>query len=150
MDKLVIAGIPPYDGTHDLDLGEFLGSLTNRELHRIKVMSGVRAGELYEALVAGDSDLIVAFTVIVLERKGRRVDEDLFWDAPAGSAIGLEMGKEEQLPPTEAAADQTLPLKTSGGASSDSTSESQENGLSRIGLPASAKSSHSDRATSAI
>lgn len=75
-----IEGLPPYDGDHPIDLERF----TNRELHLIKEMSGVRANELTESFQAGDNDLIVAFCAIALQRAGLTVDRDRLWDAEVG------------------------------------------------------------------
>lgn len=66
MDKFVIKGIPPFDGEHPIDLG----TLNGHELHRIKIVAGVRANELDEALVAGDYDVFVALAATALERNG--------------------------------------------------------------------------------
>lgn len=79
-DKIVIEGIPPYDGEHEIDFSYF----TNRELNIIKRLAGVRSGELDEALAAGDNDLVVALAVIALRRNGKQVVEDVIWDAPTG------------------------------------------------------------------
>lgn len=134
-DRLVITGIPPFDGEHDFDLVDMLGSLTNRELHRIKVISGVRAGELFESLKAGDSDLVVAFACILLGRKGKRVDEDALWDAPAGSGITLEIGdrdQEDEGPPVVAA---TTPPTSGGGSGPKPSEPHQGNDQSSTGHP---------------
>lgn len=80
MDKIRIDGIAAYDGEYELDVSYF----TMRELHTVKRLSGVRVGELEDALAAGDSDVIVALAVIALQRAGRQVVEDLIWDAPMG------------------------------------------------------------------
>lgn len=79
-DQIAIDGIEAYDGEYEFDAGYF----TNRELHTMKRLSGIRAGELAEALAAGDNDVIVAMTVIALQRHGKYVDEDLIWNAQAG------------------------------------------------------------------
>lgn len=66
VDKFIIAGVPPFDGEHPIDLG----TLNGHELHRIKLVAGVRANELDEALVAGDYDVFVTLAAIALERNG--------------------------------------------------------------------------------
>lgn len=98
MPKLVIEGIQPYDGTYDLDTSYF----TNRELHTIKRLAGVRAGEVSEALDANDTDVVVAIAIIGLTRAGQSPVEDMIWDAKAGS-IKL-VSEDEQNPPAEAGA----------------------------------------------
>jgi hypothetical protein len=101
MSKLLIEGVPPYDGGYDLDLAGFTG----RELHTIKEISGVRGGELQEALQAGDYDLVVAFAVIVLRRAGKDVDPDEIMNAEVGAiTVDLETQatEEEERPPATA------------------------------------------------
>ncbi len=90
MDRIIISGVDAYDGPYDFD-----PSFTNRELHTIKRLTGVRAGELGDALEAGDSDLLVALAAIAIVRAGKQLDENLLWDAEGGS-ITYEGGIEEE------------------------------------------------------
>src|SRR3954469_25042893 len=94
---LTVAGIAGLDGSYDLDLGKF----QNEELHTIKKITGVRAGELEDAIQAGDNDLMVAFAGIALRRAGRQVDASHLWKADVGS-ITVDFGEpeEEVRPPT--------------------------------------------------
>lgn len=95
MDQIKIEGVPPWDGEYDFD-----GNLKNKELRRIKQVAGIRAGELVEALAAGDTDVLVALAVVVLEREGKTVDPDDFWNAEVGSITYV--GEEETAgPPAE-------------------------------------------------
>lgn len=159
MDKLIVEGIPALNGVYEFDITELLalgapGALTNREGHRIKMMSGVRVGELMDALEAGDNDVVIALAAIVMTRKGKRVDEELLWDAPIGGGVTLDIATrveegDAEDPPAEAA---TAP-QTNGGESGKEPLESQVNGRSRIGLPnleTPTAAPDSDRATSAI
>lgn len=127
-DKLIITGISPYDGEYDFDILELIGSLTNRELHRVKLMSGIRAGELFDSLKAGDTDLIIALAVVELTRRGRRVDEDAFWDAPALGGVTLDIAEREddEDPPAEAAIGDTDSPKPNGGESSKEPSDKDQ------------------------
>jgi hypothetical protein len=96
MAKFKLEGIPPYDGEYDMDYS----TITNREFHTIKRISGVRAGEVDAALNAGDNDVIVAFTVIALQRAGHNVQEDAIWDAPVGRVSVInEKAEEPERPP---------------------------------------------------
>jgi len=95
MASLTIAGVPPLDGDYDLDISRF----TNRELHTIKEISGVRAGELKAAVEAADNDLIVAFAVIVLRRAGKTVEPDQLWDADSGAITVTPDAAETEPPP---------------------------------------------------
>lgn len=81
--KLIIEGVPPYDGQYDMDL-----AFTNREMHRIKILSeGLRGGEVFEALVEYDTAAYVAVTAVVLERSGIIVDTELLWAAQSGAIV---------------------------------------------------------------
>lgn len=149
MDKLIVKGLGrPVDGEYEFDFSSMLGvgtpdALTNREGHRIKLMSGVRAGELEDALMAGDNDVMVAFAAIVLARNGKTVDEDLLWDAPMGAGLSFELGEREGVPPAEPA-ETPEPASTSGGESPSSTSGHQENDPSPTTPPDSEKSAESN------
>lgn len=77
--KLTIEGIPPYDGDYSMD-----ETFTNREMHRIKELCGLRGGEVFDALVSADMGGYVAVATVLLERAGVIVDPDMLWDAPSG------------------------------------------------------------------
>lgn len=146
MDKLIVLGVLPLDGEYEFDIAGMLTmghpeQLTNREGRRIKLMSGVRAGELSDAFESGDNDVLIAIAAIVLARAGKRFDEERLWDAPMGS--GLEFVIEERVeeeadadvppklePPPEPVTDLHSP---SGGRSSRTTLDPPENGQSRTG-----------------
>lgn len=81
MPALILEGVQPWDGQYPFDDWLF----TNRELHRIKQVSGIRAGELLDALEANDRAAYVAVAVMLLEREDHRVDPDVFWDASAAA-----------------------------------------------------------------
>jgi hypothetical protein len=129
--KIVIAGIDGLEGEYDIDLGFF----TNRELHTIKRLTGLRVGEFDDAMAAGDSDVLVAFCMVALQRNDKRVDENALWDAEAGS-ITIIVG-DDQEPPLE-----SVPLESSGdsptssGDDSTSVSALRENDLDPIGTQA--------------
>ena len=96
-DKIVIEGIDAYDGEYEFDAS----TLTNRELHTIKRLTGVRAGELEDAMRAADTDLLIAFAAIAINRAGKPVIEDVLWDAPIG--LIRYVGEESDArPPDEA------------------------------------------------
>lgn len=100
MATIKVRGVPPFDGDYPFDAASFNG----RELHTIKEISGVRGGELGEALKAGDYDLVVAFTVIVLRRAGLTVHPDQILEADIG-AIEVDLDDEqeaEERPPDSA------------------------------------------------
>lgn len=120
MDKIKIAGIDAYDGEYDIDVSV----LTNRDLHTIKRISGVRAGELQDAMEAADADLIVAFTVIALQRHGKPVIEDILWDAPAGKITYV--GEPAEADPVEGSPSTPPALPSIDGVKPASDSETSE------------------------
>lgn len=152
-DKVVISKeLSPYDGEYEFELGELLGTLTNRELHRIKILTGLRAGEIGEAFTAEDSDVLLALTVVILERKGQTVVDDLLWDAPLGAiklVLGVEESPPEETQETPESEQQTLDKSASSGNDSPLDSDQPANGQSPTGAPASLKSVTSDQETSA-
>lgn len=126
--KIVIDGVDGLDGEYPIDLSYF----TSRELHAIKKLTGLRVGELDDAMAAGDSDVLVAFAVLALQRNDKRVDEDALWDAPAGS-VTIVVG-EDDTPPLESvqpASNGESP--TSSGDASTSVSGLRENDPSPTG-----------------
>lgn len=75
-------------------------SFTYREMGLIKRITGLRAGELEDALNAGDVEVIVALAVIAGTRAGDTVTAEDFENLEFG-AIGIEADEER---PTEDAA----------------------------------------------
>lgn len=90
MAKVKIEGGGLIDGSYDLDLGVF----TNRELHIIKKETGVRAGELQDAFVAGDNDILVVLAHIASVRAGKDIPMDVLWAMEAGG-ITFDLTDEE-------------------------------------------------------
>jgi hypothetical protein len=98
---------------------------TGRELQFVQQETGIRAGELEEALSAGDVSALVALVVIALRRSGR---EDATMDEILDLSIGAEDGLNfEEEVPTDAAdvaassedsAAPTTPKSKGGGAAS--------------------------------
>lgn len=151
-DKLIVKGLRGLDGEYEFDRNDLLGSMTNRELHRIKLMAGVRAGEIQDALAAGDNDVLVALAAILLTQRGKLVDEDVLWDAPAGAGLIWEFEESEAdagPPAIPAETPETEQPNTNGGESGNPPSGQSENGLSLTGLPVSVTSATSAPATSA-
>ena len=142
MPLLKINGVPSLYGDYDLDLSSF----TNRELHIIKQEADVRAGEIEEAFSAGDNDLLVAITLIVLRRAGKGEPaqlRDLVWDADAGAVTfdlteDEKVGDGEAVPPASEPERTSEPLTSPAPSGSDSTpvSDIPANGRSHIGIPA--------------
>lgn len=98
MLRFTITGVDGVvDGVHDLDLDK---AFNGRELNLVKKVSGVRLGEMNEALAAGDYSLMLAFATIALVRLGRVNKElamkayDLLDEAEAG-CLSVEDVKEE-------------------------------------------------------
>jgi hypothetical protein len=124
MPNLKIVGVPPFDGEYPISLDTFNG----HELHTIKQISGVRGGELMEALNAGDYDLLIAFAVIGLRREGKVVHPDQLLAADLG-AIRLEKTAEEEAE-ERAEAEQRPPSSASpsGSASAPADSDAPNGG----------------------
>lgn len=114
MQKVIITGVPPYDGEYEIPMAGY----TNGELHRIKQISGVRAGELPEAAAAGDMGVMVAMIAIILERNGKTVQLQLLWDATEDQ---FEVVKEDDARETEERPLDSPDLSgTAGGSKSSS------------------------------
>jgi hypothetical protein len=102
MPKVTILDVPGLEGEY---LIHFEDGFTNRELHLIKQLSGIRAGEIGEAFAANDNDLIVALSMIAMQRNGKDVPVDALWDAKVGSIKWEQTPEEIQ----EAEGDDALP-----------------------------------------
>lgn len=126
LDKLIIKGIDELDGEYPCDIVNMLTigapeALTNREGHRIKELTGLRAGELSEAFTRDDSDLPLALAIVILTRAGKEFDDNLLWDAQIGK-ITFDMGER----PEEA--DASPPEVTPGDEQTQQTAEPPANG----------------------
>lgn len=112
--KFIITDLFPYDGEYEIDLA----NLSNRDFHDIKRIAGYTPPELEDALARGDTDLIVALSVIALRRskKFERIDEDLLWDAGAGNfdAEPIEQPKADDADPTTTPLEHGTPSTPSG------------------------------------
>jgi hypothetical protein len=148
--KLIVKDTPGLDGEYDADFD--FAALTNNELRVIKRLSGVRAGELQEALKAGDNDVLVAFSVVWLTRAGKdpAMAEQLLWDAPVGALdldtteAGDVVEADARPPDSPTASGNEKELDALSGSSEPGESSSSglsngsallENGRSRTGSP---------------
>ncbi len=95
--KIKIVGVPPYDGEYELPTSGFTG----RETHYIKRVSGLRPKEFDEAMEALDTDVMLSFASVALQRAGHKVDMEL-WDADLEHCF--------QVVPDEEAEDADRPL----------------------------------------
>jgi hypothetical protein len=66
--QVKVTDVPGFDGTYEWDPER---QFNGHELHLVKKVAGVRLGEIEEALAAGDYDVIVAITAIMVCRSGR-------------------------------------------------------------------------------
>ena len=121
---VTISGVPGLNGEYRLS-GP---SLTNREFHIIKELSGLRAMEIDDGLTAGDIDLGVALAVCALYRDGKthwRETAEQLLDADVGSIriepepseLGDDALPPAQMPDLRAFGDDSE-APASGGASS--------------------------------
>lgn len=112
--KLIVKDCAPWDGDYEFDLF----ALTNRELHKVKLISeGVRPGELAEALDANDTGAFVGVASVVMEQHGLNVDPEDFWQAKVGS-LTLQLGVSSD-PPTTLEGD-AVPSETTNGSGAPS------------------------------
>lgn len=137
--KIVISGIPGFDGAYPLD--DDVG-WTMRELNIIKRISGVRAGEIPEAIEAGDTDVLGSIAVIAVRQSGKEWQrfEALLWDSSFGS-ISIEDDDEGTAgeavpliptPPQDSGNNEATP-EGSGSDSSDDGDDHPEMNLRAIG-----------------
>lgn len=98
----IVLTAKPWEGRYEFDDWR----LTQRELNDIKVISGVRAGELIEALFANDRAAVVGLTVVILKRAGHAVTADDLWDTKADE-IEVDFGTADDAdPPTQTASEE--------------------------------------------
>lgn len=124
MAKVIVESSDIWSGEYPLDLSFF----TNRELHMIKKETGIRAGELFGAFDAGDTDLLVALAMIAIRRAGKgSPDADVLWELPAGK-ITLDVTDEDADagPPAEVPDESSESDRASSSGSSASGESSQE------------------------
>lgn len=87
MAKIVVDGVK-YD---------MPDNFTYREMNRIKRITGLRAGELFPALEAGDTDVALAFAITAADRAGLLENEEQFSDLELDK-IELDFSDEEAKP----------------------------------------------------
>lgn len=137
ISTLRIEGVLGVSGEYPFDLDE--RPFTTGELHLLKEMSGVRAGELMEAMEAGDTDIMVALAMIVLQRHGKQVSQRLLWDSTMGQIMfdfqeEPEEEEEDDLPPKIGSG--VIDVRSDSGDSSPMPSvEKPETGHPSIGVP---------------
>lgn len=149
-DRLIVTGLGGIDGAYEFNLAGLLeldnpDTITQREAHKIKQLTGLRLGELEDAMEAGDADVVIAVAVVVLDRSGKRYDPEALWKAPLGALL-IEPGGDRE-PDVEADAD-PLPVseppptekpQPSGGGSGDPPSAAKSpNGQKGTGSRSSA------------
>lgn len=136
-------GVARIDGReYDLPHPE---TLTFREYGLIKRWVGLRAGELEEALQAGDTDPIVAFIVLGMRRAGHKVEPDFILDMdPKLIQVEIDDDEEPADPPVAGAAENSPTSGTatpeSGGTPDSSSSSASAPGSSMTSAPTSSTS----------
>src|SRR5262252_5063885 len=101
MDRVIVSGIPPFDGEFELDLSTRVFSTL--EWRWIKKISGYLPLTIQQGLEGGDPDIFVVMAVIALYRAGKIQREQAYMAADAlaeppcdGSAIQIFVGESEQ------------------------------------------------------
>jgi hypothetical protein len=119
MARIIITGIPPYDGDYELDSDRAFNA---REWRWIKKVSGYMPLTVTEGFEGGDPDLFVALAVIAMAREGKVTREDgmkvadVLAEAPFDGAAITMVGDEEPVEADEIPLDLTPqpaePLRT--------------------------------------
>jgi len=105
MARIVITGIPPYDGDYELDSDRAFNA---REWRWIKRVSGYMPLTVSEGFEGGDPDLFVALAIIAMAREGRVTKDeglrvaDVLAEAPFDGAaitmVGDEVVEDDEVP----------------------------------------------------
>lgn len=142
MDTLTVKGVGTFDGEYQCDIVGMLTvtsdeALTNDESHLVKRLSGMRRNEVPEAFLAGDTDVVMALTIIVLSRHGKQIDERILGPKPSGCTV-FAFGEDAviEVPPTQESETKEDSLSKNGGSSSSLTLAPQPPDRDRIGVPA--------------
>lgn len=174
LDSLTLKGFGKADREYKFDAAGLLDiggpqSLTSQEQHRVRLIAGVRGGEIMESATAQDAATWVALVLIILARNGRDYTESRIWSARLvliGADAELDEGEytnavfiriadrnaveaeeDNEDPPVVA----PLPIDSQsngGGASSRETSDVPGSDLSLTGRLGSQRSVTSDPVTS--
>lgn len=89
-----------------------LADITNNEMRVFKRASGLRLGEIQEAVETGDNDIVIGLLAVALQREDGRVDIDALLNDKIG-AITVVVEEDEKVPPT----DEAEPVNGSGSGS---------------------------------
>jgi len=130
MPKIVIAEVrSELDGEYDLDASGF----TNFELHAIKKLTDLTAGDIGDAFERLDNDVIVAIAMVSLMREGKisgrspwnSAEVSALWDAKVGSIFVAEDEAEADADPPVIAPDEPEQLDASVLSNGDSGATSR-------------------------
>lgn len=119
--QVIVSDVPDFDGEYNWDPDE--RGFNGHELHLIKKVSGVRLGEIDEALTAGDYDVLVSVAAITIWRAGKATKAnvgalvELLLDAEGGKITFKKVGEEATTGPPSAAPSEEV----SSGAANDSS-----------------------------
>lgn len=147
--RVTIKGLPGLDGEYDTVLAE--QPLTNREMRMIRKISGVRGGEVIEAIRSSDNDFFIALAVITLARFGKPPEavEEMLLDAPIGtSQVDMSYGEpeaESDARPPESptvSGDENLPEESGDGSVSTPSSGNGSEQLSDPNPPSPSPTGH--------
>ncbi len=95
MDRLTITGAGDAAGSYEMP-----NNFTFREMHLVKRITELRAGEIYPALQAGDTDVVAAFAIIAVRRAKPWLDaEKLILDSNIDTIEIIGDEEEEEGPP---------------------------------------------------
>lgn len=123
--EIVIEDVPGANGRYPLDMTYF----TARELHILKVETGIRPNEMEAAIEAGDTDIVIGLALIALRRAGKTVPSSVIWDSVIGK-IRLDVTEDEP----EEAAEPLPPPSEPAGSESESGNRTFSTPVSSDGL----------------
>lgn len=136
--KVVLKGVhPTLDGAYPVE-----GTLTNWELHSIKMATGLTVGHMLGVTDSQDYDSVVALAMVSLMRAGKipkrptpwaTQQMEALWDAPIGTIDTDE--DEDAAPLPSGSADGQNAESESSGASSRNGSGTPDESPSPIGAP---------------
>lgn len=142
MATITLTGCEPFDGEYPFVFGD--PPFNAGDLNIIKTISGVRSLELPEAFMAGDTDLIVALSVISVIRAGKADRKrasavaDVLFSAPPDGITFEPSAEDDALPPARkpsAAASESS--ASASGNDSSTGSETPESTPPGTGAPGS-------------
>ena len=122
--RIVVKGVPPYDGEYELDTDR---AFSTREWHWIKKIAGYMPLTVGEGFAGGDPELFVAVAVIAMCRSGKIRREDALQVAEHIAEAPYELTTITLVGGAQEEAEDELPPGLTSGHAGSSGSGSLEN-----------------------